>query len=515
MGRKEILSAVSLVSGLALIMAGCLKTPEIEYVGNKEGQNTLISDHAAAVGEDSITEQVKAPETAEGECEKVNEYTTIEIKADVAVPEGNAVQVWKTEPMDITSANVKQYVELLYGEDGDTRNRSLDPVFASPRSEEEIYNLLETYTRWLDTAVVTEVAEPVFDEEGNAVEINESCRQEWEETVESLKMELAQVTKDQQAEEPLSFEFAPHSDTFYLEEENYDYDYEAVAFTGKYQGKQYNFAVFKDGCNTGLKFWLDRDVILQNGYSMGEIYGNTSFAETNMSKAEKTNSCQYSKDEAVAMCEEFLSRLGIENMDAGMVQDLHLLNYNDDYLGNKGYRIFCYWNHEDMQEPYMLNDMYIMNNNLYAVGNVLTNQIADDIWNMPDGTREEKGYSLRTLRSLAAFTVLDDGIVEVWIQNPLENREQLAENVSMLDFEQILERGTAFLEASYGDYGTSPLARCDMDITTIELKYARMQAPDSDKEFIMIPVWDFKEGTVIRLTINAIDGSRLDRSAGY
>lgn len=512
---KRIPGMFSLLSGMALIVAGCLKTPDLEYVSNKEGINTLISDHAAGVGEETIAEQAKAPKRAEGNCEKVNEYTSIKIKADVAVPEGNAVSVWQVEPRNITSEEVRQYVGFLYG-DGEIRNISPNPVVSHSRSEEEIYELLETYTRWLDTAKVTEIEEPVFDEDGNAVEFNEEYKQELENSIESLTQELAQVSKGQQTEEPLKYDFAPDSVQFYLEEERYDYEYEVVAFTGRYQELQYNFAVFKDGYNTGLKFYMDPNEIMKNGYFRRQIYWDSSFAKMNMSRAEKTNSCRYSKDEAVAMCKEFLYGLGIVNMDVNGVQDLHLLDDNDNYLGNKGYQIFFYWNDETLKDAYSSDDMYFGYNALHDTTNLLTSQIANDVYRNEDRTTE-KGFFLRTQHNVAVFTVLDDGIVGAWIQNPMENKEQLAENVRLLGFDQVLERGIAYLESSYGDFGTSLLTRFDIDITTIELNYARMQAPDSDREFIMVPVWDFKTGTNgdIEITVNAIDGSHFDREKGY
>ena len=119
---------------------------------------------------------------------------------------------------------------------------------------------------------------------------------------------------------------------------------------------------------------------------------------------------------------------------------------------------------------------------------------------------------------IAIFTVLDDGIVRAWIQNPVENRELQAENVKLLGFDQVLKQGMAYMETLYGDSGTSdPGGYQNIVIRSIELHYARMQSPDNENEFTMIPVWDFKEfeDGRIMLSINAIDGSRFDRESGY
>ena len=112
---RRIKGVISLLLILSLAGTACLKTPDVEYVTNKEGQNFLISDNKTNDGGVSIAEQVNIPERAEGTCEKVNEYTSIEIDAVVKVPDQTAVPIYSVVPMEVSEESLKNYTESLFG----------------------------------------------------------------------------------------------------------------------------------------------------------------------------------------------------------------------------------------------------------------------------------------------------------------------------------------------------------------------------------------------------------------
>lgn len=121
--RKKIRQAAFGMSLLSILMVtGCLQTPDVEYVTNKEGQNTLISDNAISDNGIPISQQVQAPSRATGSCEKVNEYTSIEVDADVIVPSGTTVPVYTVAPMRMDAEVVKSYTGTLF-ETGEFYNR--------------------------------------------------------------------------------------------------------------------------------------------------------------------------------------------------------------------------------------------------------------------------------------------------------------------------------------------------------------------------------------------------------
>lgn len=518
MGKKLKRRLALGITGMLLFTTGCLQTPDIEYVTNKEGQNTLISDNSVMVSGDSIAEQAHAPERIEDTCEKVNEYTSIEIKANVVVPEGNAVPVYRVTPMEITSEQVENYTGILYGDSGFYNCPYNEYGYEANRTEEVINKLIEDYLNCVNTAVISDTPEPVLDENGTVIEMNEEDKQVYLDNIENLQAELEEVKDAPTYGDSISYEFEPLSHDQYLSEYvTYNYEYEAAAFTGRYEGKEYNLAVIKDGVNTELHFELKADSILENGYRRDMVNFYSEFEKSHGSMAEKTNSCQYSEEEAMEMSREFLRKLGICNMEVGHVEDLHLVTWpsgKETYLGNKGYRCYFYWGNETMSDSYSSQDEYLGDMASQQEGMpVLCSEVVNSILE----PENEESYNLRMYQGIAIISVLDDGIVEVWIQNPVEDQEVLAENVKLLNFEKVLEQGKAYLETLYGDSGTSSFARRDIIIRTIELNYARMQAPDKEGEFTMIPVWDFKTGPdgEIMVSINAIDGSRFNREQGY
>ncbi len=126
------------------------------------------------------------------------------------------------------------------------------------------------------------------------------------------------------------------------------------------------------------------------------------------------------------------------------------------------------------------------------------------------------------------FAVVQEGIVTqlLW-QYPCEIVSMDNANVSLLSFDDIMKIFqkqifmNVYLDAGYPE---------TMHITNIRLSYMRMRKPDS-KDYYLLPVWDFLgyctdedvDDLMSRswyenqsfLTINAIDGSIIDRNVGY
>lgn len=141
------------------------------------------------------------------------------------------------------------------------------------------------------------------------------------------------------------------------------------------------------------------------------------------------------------------------------------------------------------------------------------------------------------------FYVDDTGIIAFAWDNPKQVFETLNSNVALLPFEKIkdcfkkqviIKNATLSDFSEYYDYTIMKVSRVELGMTIVKKK-------DTKDEFMAIPVWDFfggltwaytdkamkewKESKKIydtitwedlsELTINAIDGSIIDRSLGY
>lgn len=133
-----------------------------------------------------------------------------------------------------------------------------------------------------------------------------------------------------------------------------------------------------------------------------------------------------------------------------------------------------------------------------------------------------------------SILVGDDGIQEVTLLNPYDIGEIQTENVTLMDFESILHIYEQMMEVSNADVLNYETKRT-YHIRDIRFGYMRIYDPAADNDAgLLVPVWDFfgnfdvvdLDGTVSSsgtgerstrsfLTINAIDGSIIDRQYGY
>ncbi len=121
----------------------------------------------------------------------------------------------------------------------------------------------------------------------------------------------------------------------------------------------------------------------------------------------------------------------------------------------------------------------------------------------------------------------DTGIVQMQWTAPFEEDEVLSQNVTLLPFEQIVQKAKDNI--FFQGYSASNCT-AHVHITRIELGMMRIMRKDKPGDYMMVPVWDFignREQTVYGetdwlpfgdqsyVTINAIDGSHINRQWGY
>ena len=131
------------------------------------------------------------------------------------------------------------------------------------------------------------------------------------------------------------------------------------------------------------------------------------------------------------------------------------------------------------------------------------------------------------------FTVNKEGLQNVQILNLYDVGEQQVENVEMLSFPEVAGIFEQMLRIKSADMEYSTLSKYEVD--RVQLGYMRIYDPGTDsRSGLLVPVWDFfgrhtdeydYEGetgssTVERpqnsfLTVNAADGTVIDRNLGY
>ena len=140
----------------------------------------------------------------------------------------------------------------------------------------------------------------------------------------------------------------------------------------------------------------------------------------------------------------------------------------------------------------------------------------------PDGVKERVThvpYEQGPQQERIEATVVKGEITSLNWYNALEIVSTDSENVNLLPFEEIMDifRSQIFRSIFLGTSDEDPeLWKNEPDhsevltIQTVRFSYMRVKKPDSE-EFWLLPVWDFGDC----MTVNAVDGSIINRSAGY
>lgn len=134
-------------------------------------------------------------------------------------------------------------------------------------------------------------------------------------------------------------------------------------------------------------------------------------------------------------------------------------------------------------------------------------------------------YNTVWKRETLLVEVDDTGIIGYSYGYPGKITETVNDNVVVLDFDTVMEifKKQVFYE---GVWTASNVTYSEMTVTKIQMNMFRLKLKDKD-EFLYVPVWDFigtwesnvyateKGKEFSFLTINAIDGSIINRNRGY
>lgn len=149
-----------------------------------------------------------------------------------------------------------------------------------------------------------------------------------------------------------------------------------------------------------------------------------------------------------------------------------------------------------------------------------------DSGSRPEAESGEAGYVAGWRYERIDIVIDDSGVVEFsWI-SPYIAPEIVTEDSNLLPFseiQQVFEK-MILVKNSWNDSGTT----LELNISTVQLGLMRITDPNRRNSGILIPVWDFigtrtyknndeqwSDPSECLLTVNAIDGSIIDRGLGY
>ena len=202
------------------------------------------------------------------------------------------------------------------------------------------------------------------------------------------------------------------------------------------------------------------------------------------------NNMEMTLDEAVSLAQSTMRDLGIENM----------IFVESNTVGST------------QEQAYQLN--FIKNVNGVGITDYQTHMMAQQ-----EG--EASVYAPILQAEQAIIYINDSGVLQFLLLNALEMGGIINDNVEILSIDKVKDIFREQVLYNYYAFDDNPLA---IDVNRIELGYFIQSVKDQQGVFRAIPVWDFlsNEGTpegdsytYSVLTINAIDGSIVNRALGY
>lgn len=206
-----------------------------------------------------------------------------------------------------------------------------------------------------------------------------------------------------------------------------------------------------------------------------------------------------SEEEAEIKAMQCLSDLGIEDMQIGKI-------YCSWYFSGDFYSA------QPVKEDKQCYDFqFIRTINGSPFSNIETSVQLDT--DDPNALHPEEPNYAYVLHPESLDVLIDDtGVVGFIWENPTEITSTLSDNVPLLNFDEIVGKAKDFIfYKNYTAYGST----AHITISEIKLNMMRIMRQDKPGEYLIVPVWDFMGNNQSYVTINAIDGSNINRDWGY
>ena len=496
---------LSLIIIMCWVFAACQETPEELVVQNKADESYLemINEDGKEDVGNNIEESTVLVEFENNWVDTVyfkSENITIDIDANIITPTASNMPIYEIFMEKITQEQVDGFLSIF----GDVNFRIESSVYDKAYYEQQILNLQEYLAITLPNKEVDE-------------ETRERLKKEAEQGIENFKELMENAPENLESVQPVftneylifaseqmiasGEETISEDEKISAEEEYTRTNTESIEVTWDFENETCMFSAVRS------------DLPFQNGISFYKFSLNSEYKEEiierNSSNIEAL-STKYIQAEKQAI-DIVKNKLGI---------DYFSIAYSAKN-GESGYIFYFTRNVEGINETFSSNIQTFLDR-------------YDEPWN----------YEY-------LYIIIDDsGAREMRLNSSLsEIGECISTDVSLLPFNEIQEIAIEQLEIGNIDFVNTkldfdrtemPSIEINVNIEEVQLGYMRVKLPNSDNRYALIPVWDFfgsyefsgygeKPDVVFTsdelesvssvrhsyLTINAIDGSTIDRSLGY
>ncbi|MCI9151040.1 MAG: hypothetical protein HFI42_11205 [Lachnospiraceae bacterium] len=513
MKRKQIIS-IGLITAM-LAFTGCQKSPENSIVKNKDFDKMVDQAQGEEGGVRDVADMTEY-DTYQDSFSDESLGVTVQVDAKVDIPKTDQMSVTRVRQKEISQEFLDQVKEALMP-GIDLWDGSMINAPTKSSIEEEIRD----YKRYIEE-VEAEFAAGEIDEE--SLEVH---RREYQESIDKLQQQYeaapAEISLSEYPSDgklhAVSELLAQNPDNVYYLWQN-DLNPNGTIFYGA--GKE------ADG--------LFHSLYAQNN----ENYGNYLRYENRMDDYQRLNSVtahsplgvegmtgdiwKASEEPRISVEGEWDEMRAVENEPAelsmeeaqgkadALMRQLKLEEY-------KCYDKDLYCQYRSFEEGVLKYRniyvfQYLRNQDGVFINNEGNSKLTDG-WQGDDYVKREwPGESVLVY-------VNDSGIAGFYYLAPIETVETVVEKSQMKSFEEIKDIFKQMIVVANASQGET----ADIHIDRVTLRYTRISEENSFDTGLLVPVWDFegrlslntgraeKNGSL--LTINAIDGSVIDKRLGY
>ena len=512
MGKHiKIYPIVLFILLLGLIFTGCQPTPEDEVVVQKgETQVETIMNSAAETEGEATDEPVLPSEPydfpdhisytlSSDYADMAEEY--VEVEADITVPE-YAMPIYSVTSRKVDAQTVIDLMDYL---------RDGQPVYYSAFA-----NAVMTKTKY------QEQINYYLDEISMCTEEYASMRRKYEKIVNDLYEEMAdapesyrEVTKETiDAERRAKDAEIEDTDEMFCEFEEFDSDKagEVTMTEALYASLSDGFSFVFGESKYSNAFTVDNDHAKTKkiSYSMNYFDKSSYFS---VDDVYQVSDMPVSLDSAKALAEPVVNILE-DSLE--LTEIMPLIAFDRDKEKDD----------PDYQIPSGLRLVYT-----HMFSGVKINYSEGDVWYTID---DSASYADKYSQEYLAIDITEKGIEKIDYSSPMIVLGKQGDEAELLPFEDIQEVFDSYIVLNQ----TYAKAQVYISIEEARLGLARIAVPNESESYLVVPVWDFygnslqaeanrgytyeklKEKALHKcnhgfLTINAIDGSLINREFGY
>ncbi len=521
------------LAAAALALVGCAKTPDQAVVRQKDDNSIAQYQEADTTEADTKKTASENDDVSGGQDESSTNalaqrlqvperYTAsdsegiykLSCDAQVIVPDVEKVSVWKVSQREFSQELIDRVTETFFG---DQPVYNGDTYFVE--TKEDVLEKLDRYKAWQAEGshpygpYVSEGDLPYYTEEDLATMP----------TLQDYIDECEQSYADA-PEEPDRSEVTPALGASWWiggenKEKQYNQDGETKWFSGAVEmddGTLYDYRL-GNRQDMPMEIKIQRKKGRQEGVSWHTPDRNEIASNRLPSPEELTRMTGISPEEAQAMTDAYMEKLGLS-----------------EEFSAKAVNLSASWR--------ITEEMAADGSGTQFESAGWQVDYTRDVGGFPVTDEENFGGALQSMDDTTTvpwcyerveFTVNAEGLQNATILNLYDVKEQQVENVEMLSFPEVAGIFEQMLRIKSADMEYSTLSEYEID--RVQLGYMRIYDPGTDsRSGLLVPVWDFfgrhtdeydYEGetgssTVERpqnsfLTVNAADGTVIDRNLGY